>query len=986
MKKKKNNGGIKIDAVAENGLPETENITETPDKASGEIREVENYFADEKEAGSLLLYEDKTRRKECAKHFKTSNGTYKARYFETPVHYWNESEQAFREIDNELVECAAVSPEDPFDFDGYANKYGAVKVKMARDLSGGKIAVLTKGEHTLMFGFKNRKNADGGDSEASTGKAVVINYARPECKLTRKRAENIHLGGNRAEVRYDEFVPGADLQFALDGAKLKESIIVKSISGGYEYAFTLKTKNLRAELASDGKSVLLFSRLAEDVQEPVFTLPAADMTDKSGAYSDAVTYRLTQEADDAYVLAVQPDAEWIESAEREFPVIIDPTIKFGYYYNNGLTSQTISESGTFPQIIGHSFGYYNTGKLRTCVFVSNIVPNELVIRAVYNTGPLGGYSWDNLHVQVRKITGNMPVNINWSSMTASGMVSADVHEAMRALGTSGNCPDDAKNTFGVNSSYYDLRDPNNRSITLDVTDIYKASDFKGFELRELVETVGTPQGYLYTQYPGAASYLEVEYQFEKIRGGETLTHSLNRAGTGTLDLLMGDVKIIHHDLTLEHPLLPITLSHVYNSALEASGAGALEPYNQTYCGKCWRTNFHQYIGWSSKTDLDSNPLRSYIDGDGDEHIIVQNQDKGAYVLEQDETTVVTGSYGWHTLTDKYGNQKHFNPDGWLYSLVDVNGCSINIDYASPGKIFRIYDPNFLDPYTYDPIRQINFAYDAYNRLSSVKSTVPNASVTANPTNIQKDVYFNYQGNSDHRLKNIYYDISGGVDRTQLLSEASGLVTDIVDPTGRRLGYQYSGSTPNAVYDSSGDAVAINSVTPDTAQTRMWAIDSTGARRRKVTHNGMSTVYGFDRNGDCVYSYEETAPPVSGGWSGVNIKPALNFVKTNGDEDVSATLCDTARNNAAAVDWTSGWTMDNAATVNSTGVSAGKCYKITGGTGGSISKTFTVAGSAKYHKGFVICAYVRSTHRMAVLRAKVLEVNTTPPAPPPKPAP
>ena len=58
-------------------------------------------------------------------------------------------------------------------------------------------------------------------------------------------------------------------------------------------------------------------------------MPAPYMYDASGKTSEDVQYKVEQIDEGEYVLYVAPDAEWINSEDRIFPVTVDPTVIVG---------------------------------------------------------------------------------------------------------------------------------------------------------------------------------------------------------------------------------------------------------------------------------------------------------------------------------------------------------------------------------------------------------------------------------------------------------------------------------------------------------------------------------------------------------------------------------------------------------------------------------------------------------------------------------
>lgn len=93
----------------------------------------------------------------------------------------------------------------------------------------------------------------------------------------------------------------------LKGNDIKENIIIKSASNNYEYQFTLNTDGLYAVLNSDGTVSLLDEE--SDIER--YTIPAPFMYDASGVMSYDVSYTLSGNAQNGYILTVIADEGWI---------------------------------------------------------------------------------------------------------------------------------------------------------------------------------------------------------------------------------------------------------------------------------------------------------------------------------------------------------------------------------------------------------------------------------------------------------------------------------------------------------------------------------------------------------------------------------------------------------------------------------------------------------------------------------------------------
>ncbi|MFB7359003.1 DNRLRE domain-containing protein [Streptomyces gardneri] len=162
--------------------------------------------------------------------------------------------------------------------------------------------------------------------EAESGGAVTFG-------LTGAGAGAIKPEAKGDRVVYKDAVSGADLSYRVGNGQVKEDIVLaERPSGPVSFTFTLDTEGgLTPKTRKDG-SIAFFG---EAPGTPVMVIPAPYMTDAKkdpqsvtgGTYSTRVSQKLVRDADGkGWKLTVTPDAKWLAAKERQYPVVIDPTI------------------------------------------------------------------------------------------------------------------------------------------------------------------------------------------------------------------------------------------------------------------------------------------------------------------------------------------------------------------------------------------------------------------------------------------------------------------------------------------------------------------------------------------------------------------------------------------------------------------------------------------------------------------------------------
>ncbi|MFF7339109.1 DNRLRE domain-containing protein [Streptomyces sp. NPDC008163] len=249
-------------------------------------------------------------------------------------------------------------------------------------------AIDTGVEKTLAKGydFANTTNSGrswfGGDTghllkfQAGTeGPAVTLGLDGAAAKAVDPQAKG-------ATVTYKGVAEGgADLQYEVGQGRVKENILLSEAPGGpVSYTFTLDSGGLTPKARKDG-SIALYGELPHT---PVMTIPAAYMTDTRKdadspyglAYSSKVRQRLVRDGKQ-WKIVVTPDAAWLASPKRQYPVTIDPTITITPSAAQSQDTMVLSDqpSANFNNTWKLSVGKTDTGIARSLIkFPLNEIP------------------------------------------------------------------------------------------------------------------------------------------------------------------------------------------------------------------------------------------------------------------------------------------------------------------------------------------------------------------------------------------------------------------------------------------------------------------------------------------------------------------------------------------------------------------------------------------------------------------------------------
>ena len=276
-------------------------------------------------------------REESVKHFLCDDGSYIAATYAEPVHY-NEN-GVWKEIDNRLIlnsNKLSASGEPT-----YTTRAGLAVSIPQNFADGQKITAENKG-YEISFGIK----ADQAGVAIGRGASVVavdelmsnvgaqvsaapqsVSSVVADAELTadvieERNAELMVVENQAGAVQYRNILPSTNLEYAVTSSSVKESIVVREPQSEYKYYFDMDLDGLTPVENNDGSISLTESG---DTASEIFWIEAPYMYDANSDESFAVTMSLT-EVEGKYVLAVEADKDWINAADRAFPVVIDPTL------------------------------------------------------------------------------------------------------------------------------------------------------------------------------------------------------------------------------------------------------------------------------------------------------------------------------------------------------------------------------------------------------------------------------------------------------------------------------------------------------------------------------------------------------------------------------------------------------------------------------------------------------------------------------------
>ena len=495
-----------------------------------------------------VLYEDESRMDEHTRHYVMNNGTAKSVFNAESVSYFDEEAKKWKPIDNSLKENA----------DAYESKNGNMRTKIYKANKGKKVEI-AKSDKQLSWEYlgKQVETISAGNENAETFSASVLKV-------------NNDLAGKSKNINssavYENIEKDTDLEYCLLGNNLKENIIVREKSADYRYIFALKTKGLKLRLSEDNESLELYTERTKDdgtVEQKVeFTIPAPFMYDANGESSDDVYYELEPSENGNYAFAVVARDEWINAAERAFPVTIDPQIVAD---NSGLVTKQVQ------------YRVISTGSSSSVGNWTNTSSSDI---KVYKSSSIEYRTRLTIKRSLMKLTNNRIVGVKLI-LTPYGSFSG---------------------YMWVNSSLTKFYQSSNGKMELDITSLYK-NNSEDFTVTLEPYTYGSDMRFYAS---GNAPVMEIEYLTNENTRPTKRSFLLAGVAAANVNLATGDMVTSFCDVNSDRSAKGVEIKHVYKK----DGANF-------FCGNNFRLNIQEKFVKNSSGVLDANYI--YTDADGDKH-------------------------------------------------------------------------------------------------------------------------------------------------------------------------------------------------------------------------------------------------------------------------------------------------------------------------------------------------------------------------------
>lgn len=359
---------------------------------------------------AAVVSEDVSSRGRYEKHFLMSDGTYQAVSYNEPVHKLVDGE--WEEIDNSLSLQL-----DEKGTARYATVDGEVDVSFAQSFQN-KLVTMKDEDCSISWGIQ----------PVSTSTSVMETQTSllPNAEIVPVSASNDtetqKLSATKAvsKIKYSNALKqGVDVEYIVLPSQVKENIILQSPTNITSYVITVQTEGLVALLKSDRTVEFLNKE-----QEVVFTMWAPYMYDSASALSEQISVRLVDKGNGQYLLTLVPDADWLNSAERVYPVVIDPVVEPNRAKANIIDNYVLEGEGTQNKNLDRLYIGNKSGKTaRAFIKYSAMpyIPKDAEIYSGYMRLALTSGTSTMHRASLSMVTGGdwSSGTINWSNMPAA---------------------------------------------------------------------------------------------------------------------------------------------------------------------------------------------------------------------------------------------------------------------------------------------------------------------------------------------------------------------------------------------------------------------------------------------------------------------------------------------------------------------------------------------------------------------------------------
>lgn len=298
-----------------------------------------------------VLYEELSLRGEYEKHFRMSDGSYQVALYNEPVHKLESGKWV--EIDNTLTLRSTR--------DGnarYVTANGVADVSFARDF-GDQLVTVRQDDYAVSWGVAAFSDEISSNKSAALMQPVQAEVTAAAVTGSDETEQKFLAAKAASALQYrNALASDADLEYIVTPSRIKENIILQSRQDIAGYTVTVYTENLSVRLLENREIEYYNSN-----NEVIFTMTSPYMYDSAGELSEEIAVTLRSKGDGCYEIQMTPDTKWLSSADRVYPVVLDPQVTVSKARTNIIDNYVLEDSGNQNRNLDRLYIGKKSGKI-----------------------------------------------------------------------------------------------------------------------------------------------------------------------------------------------------------------------------------------------------------------------------------------------------------------------------------------------------------------------------------------------------------------------------------------------------------------------------------------------------------------------------------------------------------------------------------------------------------------------------------------------
>ncbi len=332
----------------------------------------------ETDGNVFVSAEETSRRGEFEKHYLLSDGSFAAVSYAEAVHYKNDN-GAWEEVDNRLSLNPTTSR-----FTSNNSKFSA---SFAESPSSGTLATISSFGTSFSWSLSVNKAGIGLITANATQKATVVEDAEATSRASLSASAEVSPVGKKisdkeafvsdkisGKLSYEKLfsdAPEIALQYSVYHSKIEEDILITRQTDVKSFSMEVSAPGLTAVLNNSGAVDFVD---ANGIMQYRVGIPY--MEDAAGEVlgnKDILTE--INQVGDTCTITYTPDEAWLTASEREYPILLDPSITTKEYNSNIV--DTYVAAGDTSNHSSEQKMYYGvrSGKIHRAYIKINNLPN-----------------------------------------------------------------------------------------------------------------------------------------------------------------------------------------------------------------------------------------------------------------------------------------------------------------------------------------------------------------------------------------------------------------------------------------------------------------------------------------------------------------------------------------------------------------------------------------------------------------------------------